>query len=215
MSQSCFNFSLNENKRIAEDFGEIETQKLIELYFPDKNPASYNEFISNDKVKEALGLKGITEANKLLNTNYKKEISNQQLINLKSIISQTNNKLKGENKNIVYKLYNVKQLGESDNYTWGIREIKGNLDVDAKIERALTRGKTEQAKNLKNLNDNNQLTLFQLSNKQIIKPGVQELFDSNPELANQVYEALGFDKTKELELIIKDNQKEISFYYWS
>ena len=195
MSQSCFNFSLNENKRIAEDFGEIETQKLIELYFPDKNPASYNEFISNDKVKEALGLKGITEANKLLNTNYKKEISNQQLINLKSIISQTNNKLKGENKNIVYKLYNVKQLGESDNYTWGIREIKGNLDVDAKIERALTRGKTEQAKNLKNLNDNNQLTLFQLSNKQIIKPGVQELFDSNPELANQVYEVLGFDKS--------------------
>jgi len=192
MSQSCFNFSLNENKRIAEDFGEIETQKLIELYFPDKNPASYNEFISNDKVKEALGLKGITEANKLLNTNYKKEISNQQLINLKSIISQTNNKLKGENKNIVYKLYNVKQLGESDNYTWGIREIKGNLDVDAKIERALTRGKTEQAKNLKNLNDNNQLTLFQLPNKQIIKPEVQELFDSNPELANQVYEALGF-----------------------
>jgi len=196
MSQSCFNFSLNENKRIAEDFGEIETQKLIELYFPDKNPASYNEFISNDKVKEALGLKGITEANKLLNTNYKKEISNQQLINLKSIISQTNNKLKGENKNIVYKLYNVKQLGESDNYTWGIREIKGNLDVDAKIERALTRGKTEQAKNLKNLNDNNQLTLFQLPNKQIIKPGVQELFDSNPELANQVYEALGFIGTK-------------------
>jgi hypothetical protein len=194
MSQSCFNFSLNENKRIAEDFGEIETQKLIELYFPDKNPASYNEFISNDKVKEALGLKGITEANKLLNTNYKKEISNQQLINLKSIISQTNNKLKGENKNIVYKLYNVKQLGESDNYTWGIREIKGNLDVDAKIERALTRGKTEQAKNLKNLNDNNQLTLFQLSNKQIIKPGVQELFDSNPELANAVYEAAGFSK---------------------
>jgi hypothetical protein len=28
-----------------------------------------------------------------------------------------------------------------------------------------------------------------------IKPGVQELFDSNPELANQVYEALGLEKT--------------------
>ena len=27
-----------------------------------------------------------------------------------------------------------------------------------------------------------------------VKPGVQELFDSNPELANQVYETLGFDK---------------------
>ena len=74
MSQSCFNFSLNENKRIAADFGEIKTQELIELHFPDKNPASYNEFISNDKVKEALGLKSMTEANKLLNTNYKKEL---------------------------------------------------------------------------------------------------------------------------------------------
>jgi len=30
--------------------------------------------------------------------------------------------------------------------------------------------------------------------KSSIKPGVQELFDSNPELANQVYEALGFNK---------------------
>jgi hypothetical protein len=30
-------------------------------------------------------------------------------------------------------------------------------------------------------------------NQASIKPGVEELFDSNPELANQVYEALGFD----------------------
>jgi len=30
--------------------------------------------------------------------------------------------------------------------------------------------------------------------KPSIKPGVQELFDSNPELANQVYEALGFNQ---------------------
>ena len=29
----------------------------------------------------------------------------------------------------------------------------------------------------------------------IIKPGVEELFNSNPELANQVYEALGFNET--------------------
>ena len=36
-----------------------------------------------------------------------------------------------------------------------------------------------------------------LGAKPIIKPGVEELFNSNPELANQVYEALGFYKTKE------------------
>jgi hypothetical protein len=32
---------------------------------------------------------------------------------------------------------------------------------------------------------------------QEIKPGVEELFDENPELANQVYEALGFNKNPE------------------
>ena len=34
-----------------------------------------------------------------------------------------------------------------------------------------------------------------------IKNGVPELFDSNPELANQVYEALGFTKKNEVEII--------------
>jgi hypothetical protein len=43
------------------------------------------------------------------------------------------------------------------------------------------------------------------NNNNIIKPGVEELFDSNPELANQVYEALGFDKT--LEFYEGDNLK--------
>jgi len=37
-----------------------------------------------------------------------------------------------------------------------------------------------------------------------IKPGVQELFDSNPELANAVYEALGFMNKKELENLKKE-----------
>ena len=35
-----------------------------------------------------------------------------------------------------------------------------------------------------------------LKNQNQIKPGVQELFDSNPELANQVYETLGFKYLK-------------------
>jgi hypothetical protein len=34
-----------------------------------------------------------------------------------------------------------------------------------------------------------------VNNQSYIKPGVEELFDSNPELANQVYEALGFNKS--------------------
>ena len=37
------------------------------------------------------------------------------------------------------------------------------------------------------------LTYFQLTPSPYIKPGVEELFKSNPELANAVYEALGFE----------------------
>ena len=51
-----------------------------------------------------------------------------------------------------------------------------------------------------------------------IKPGVEELFDSNPKLANQVYEVLGFNKNiefsveKEIEEFKKDKStKELSF----
>ena len=36
----------------------------------------------------------------------------------------------------------------------------------------------------------------QIPTSNIIKPGVKELFESNPELANSVYEALGFGKVK-------------------
>jgi hypothetical protein len=39
-----------------------------------------------------------------------------------------------------------------------------------------------------------------------IKPGVEELFDSNPELANQVYEALGFKTINESEITYTDDE---------
>jgi hypothetical protein len=49
-----------------------------------------------------------------------------------------------------------------------------------------------------------------------IKPGVQELFDSNPELANQVYEALGFDKKdtniKDLSFELIDSDSEHDYF---
>jgi|694.fasta_scaffold37092_7 hypothetical protein len=42
-----------------------------------------------------------------------------------------------------------------------------------------------------------------------VKPGVQELFDSNPELANQVYEALGFKVSNSSIALNKINNTEI------
>ena len=40
------------------------------------------------------------------------------------------------------------------------------------------------------------------SGKGIIKPGVAELFESNPELANAVYEALGLNNINESEITL-------------
>jgi hypothetical protein len=43
-----------------------------------------------------------------------------------------------------------------------------------------------------------------------VKPGVQELFDSNPELANQVYEAIGF-RTPNITVLPNGNLKIVAF----
>lgn len=147
MDANCFNLSLKDNRRLANDFGEIKTQELMNKYFPDYNP-DYNEFISNKDIINELNLKNLSQSNNILGTTYKKQISNAQLTNLKNKISIKNNQLNKQGESIVYKLYNVKQLGESDNYTWSIREIKGKLNVQDKIERAKARGQFQQAKDL-------------------------------------------------------------------
>ncbi len=40
---------------------------------------------------------------------------------------------------------------------------------------------------------------------EVVKPGVQELFDSNPELANEVYEALGFGQESDFKQTFKNS----------
>jgi hypothetical protein len=41
--------------------------------------------------------------------------------------------------------------------------------------------------------------VFETENKEQVKPGVEELFNENPELANQVYEALGFKQKNQID----------------
>ena len=48
--------------------------------------------------------------------------------------------------------------------------------------------------------------MYQISEEGKIKPGVQELFDENPELANQVYDALGFNNINESEITYTDEE---------
>ena len=50
-----------------------------------------------------------------------------------------------------------------------------------------------------------QISTKMFNSKQEIKPGVEELFESNPELANVVYEALGFGKESSISITPKAN----------
>lgn len=130
---SCLNLSNSNINKIAKEFGEIKTSKLLDAYFPDKIP-TFEEFISNKNVKNELGVIPISKVKDEIGTSFPKEISNSQLINLKKVISKTNDKIK----DFVYLLFNVKQRGQADLYTWGLRKVKGNLNIQAKLERAIT-----------------------------------------------------------------------------
>ena len=61
-----------------------------------------------------------------------------------------------------------------------------------KIDKYMKDNNTDEFPNKEELLSNNN-----------IKNGVQELFDSNPDLANQVYKALGFEEDSTLESKLK------------
>lgn len=66
----------------------------------------------------------------------KKQISPVQIINLKKVISTTNNNLSKKGTPRVYTL-ETKRVGESENFTWEVKVYKGNLDVQEKVQRAV------------------------------------------------------------------------------
>lgn len=67
----------------------------------------------------------------------KSHLSDQQIRNLRTAISKANNELakKGIDRVYVLKSEDVKQVGQSDNFTWRVRAFKGKLDVAAKADR--------------------------------------------------------------------------------
>lgn len=67
----------------------------------------------------------------------KKTLSNTEIIKLRQLISKVNNELVKKGINRVYRLASedVKQVGESDNYTWNVRVFPGKLDVEAKANK--------------------------------------------------------------------------------
>ena len=131
----CLNLNFKDNRRLVNDFGEINVSNLLNEHFVDKNP-NYDDFIANKDVLKAIGALSKSESNKVLGTSYGKEISESQSINLKKKISLLNNSLFKSGEKTVYMLFNNRQIGQSYNFTWGLRKVEGRLNVNEKIERA-------------------------------------------------------------------------------
>ena len=131
---NCINFNTPEGRRFEKDFGRVSVNELVSKYFSGEAP-SYDVFISNKEVGKELGFLPKSALKNEIGKTFPKNISNQQLINLRTAIGQVNKRLSG----VRYETFNVKQIGQADLYTWDFRKIEGNIDLDAKLERAKNR----------------------------------------------------------------------------
>lgn len=131
----CLNLSDKNVSRMVKDFGELNVSQLVDTYFGDNVP-TYDEFINNKNIKEQLGIVPVSKTKDVLGTSFPKEIDNDRIIRLKKAISRVNNKNFNAGVPENYRLINYKRIGQSENYTWGIRKVTGELDVEAKLERA-------------------------------------------------------------------------------
>lgn len=164
MVNNCLNLANKEVKKLVETFGYVTATKILDEFYGDNN-FTYDEVMSNSKITKKYGFLSRAEANRELGSSFAKQISNKGLINLKSKVSALNNRSKG----VVYKLANVKQVGQADLYTWELRRFEGNLNVEAKLERAKTQdtGTIQSANKIKELEtkvntskEGEQLSLF-------------------------------------------------------
>ena len=167
MAKNCLNKSNPNINKISKEFGDTKTSELLDKYYPNTIP-TFDEFISNIKIKEELNIVPISKVKDILGTSFYKNIPQNKLNLLKKLVSRVNNKLIGSN--VIYRLFNIKQIGQADLYTWGLRKTNGNLDIDAKIEKAIVTSRNTIQSNdkigdLKNLKKDLKLgtqgTLFQ------------------------------------------------------
>lgn len=126
------------NKEVFQDYmeqnGRLRTAeeiltKLSNEYF-STIPAKLAQAINNELI--------LTQTEKFKDLGRgvpKKQLSNNEIFKLKQTISKANNDLVRREINRVYKLEDVQQVGQSDNYTWKLAAYLGNLDTQAKSER--------------------------------------------------------------------------------
>jgi hypothetical protein len=134
----CLNLSDENIARMVKDFGEVNVSKLLNAYFPENAP-TYEQFIADKNVKQDLGLVPISKVKDEIGKSLPKQINSNQLISLKTTISAVNNRNSRNGLNVVYSLYNVSRVGQSDLNTWGLKKSQGSLNLEAKLERAKNR----------------------------------------------------------------------------
>jgi len=167
--KSCLNLSDKNVALMAKHFGEVQVSKLVSSEFNGITP-KYEDFVKNKTVIKELGIVPISKVKTELNTSYRNKISQAQIKIFNSVISRANNKMQGVN----YRLH-TRQQGEAanDNFFWILQKLNGNINLDAKIERAKNRI-TDAAQNISSItkledlrekrnSNNDQLSLFQKS----------------------------------------------------
>ena len=130
----CLNLTIPTFKQMAEEFGKIRTKFLLDSYFPNKIP-TFDEFLADKDIKKALLIITPSKMLEEVGFSYKKELSGLALNLFKGKISKLNNINYSKDKKVTYKIFNIKQRGQSDNFTWNLRKIEKLLNMSAKIER--------------------------------------------------------------------------------
>lgn len=134
MTKKCLNLSHPEIKKLTNDFSVTKVSELMDKYFPESTP-SYNEFVEYKEVKKELGIIPISKVKEEIGRSFPKLIYDNQSIEIKTLISNLNNK----NTGFVYLYFNDYQLGKSNLRTWGIRKVRGTINKSAKIDRLKSR----------------------------------------------------------------------------
>lgn len=180
MATICITGIDKNSKQLINDFGKIAVSNLVSSEFNGEVP-DYQKFVNNSAVAKKLGFVNKREVNKELGTSFNKYVNSLAKPKLMKAISKKNNENVSKGLNEIYMIFNLRQLGQSDLFTWGVRKIKGNLNIQAKKERAIERAVDPNQRINRLETQDAQMSLFSLSeidNTEINDKGLRASLES-------------------------------------
>ena len=199
----AFIVSKNTPKEVIEALGErYEAMRLQALALPRGSKEARNSWIALSSFKDSfmtpvdITYKGSTKIGKTLDYGYAHTIHKSQGGTYKYSFVLDN----------TIDSFPDKELRSQLRYVAVTRAEEGTFVLTNKpiSEKKVETQNEEDSEGIGNVSEED---VVNLSPRENIKPGVSELFESNPELANSVYEALGFKTLSENEVTIEKNRK--------